>query len=51
MIKEIEEILEKDASESGCGCTMTVQNAGPILNDVKLGDSISVNGIIDLVHY
>uniref|UniRef100_A0A060T347 Riboflavin synthase n=1 Tax=Blastobotrys adeninivorans TaxID=409370 RepID=A0A060T347_BLAAD len=43
---EVLEYKELDASESGGnGVSITVGNAGPILDDCHLGDSIAVNGV------
>ena len=41
-----------DASESGGnGFSATITDVGPILEDVHLGDSISINGNIDNFQY
>jgi len=44
-IGTVEEFLELDTSESGGnGVSLTITDATPILGDVHIGDSISING-------
>jgi len=41
----VSSLLSLDTSESGGnGCSATITDVGPILEDVHLGDSISING-------